>query len=148
MIEAKLKVLVNLNQLYWAPVWGESLYKSITFFIHIASMEEFLIQILKRNTSQPLTTWEQKNSFSFFDLGSYIITSISNDAHNKPQLSNHFNAGVQDFGTTLISSMLSVKLQLCKTEQVRSSIYSKGRKDRRRDCNKNLLDVQVTSHSP
>lgn len=35
---------------------------------------------------------------------------------------------MQDFGTTLISSMLSVKLQLCKTEQVRSSIYSKGRK--------------------
>ena len=55
---------------------------------------------------------------------------------------------MQDFGTTLISSMLSVKLQLCKTEQVRSGIYSKGRKDRRRDCNKNLLDVQVTSHSP
>lgn len=98
-------------------------------------------------TSQPLTTGEQKNSFSFFDLGSYIITSISNDAHKKPQLSNHFNAGVQDFGTTLISSMLSVKLQLCKTEQVRSSIYSRERKDRR-DCNKNLLDVQVTSHSP
>lgn len=111
-------------------------------------MEKFLIQILKRNTSQPLTTGEQKNSFSFFDLGSYIITSISNDAHKKPQLSNHFNAGVQDFGTTLISSMLSVKLQLCKTEQVRSSIYSRERKDRRRDCNKNLLDVQVTSHSP
>ena len=109
-------------------------------------MEEFLIQILKRNTSQPLITGEQKNSFSFFDLGSYIITSISNDAHK--QLSNHFNAGVQDFGTTLISSMLSVKLQLCKAEQVRSSIYSKGRKDRRIDCNKNLLDVQVTSHSP
>ena len=61
-------------------VWGESLYKLITFFIRIASMEEFLIQILKRNTSQPLTTGEQKNSFSFFDLGSYIITSISNDA--------------------------------------------------------------------
>lgn len=111
-------------------------------------MEELLIQILKRNTSQPLTTGEQKNSFSFFDLGSYIITSISNDAHKKLQLSNHFNAGVQDFGTTLISSMLSVKLQLCKTEQVRSSIYSRERKDRRRDCNKNLLDVQVTSHSP
>ena len=54
MIEAKLKVLVN-------TVWGESLYKLITFFIHIASMEKFLIQILKRNTSQPLTTGEQKN---------------------------------------------------------------------------------------
>lgn len=81
MIEAKLKVLVN-------TVWGESLYKLITFFIHIASMEKFLIQILKRNTSQPLTTGEQKNSISFFDLGSYIITSISNDAHKKPQLSN------------------------------------------------------------
>ena len=52
-------------------------------------MEEFLIQILKRNTSQPLTTGEQKHSFSFFDLGSYIITSISNDAHKKPQLSNN-----------------------------------------------------------
>ena len=116
--------------------------------MHIASMEEFLIQILKRNTSQLLITGEQKNSFSFFDLGSYIITSISNDAHQKPQLPNHFNVGVQDFGTILISSMRTVKLQLCKTEQVRSSIYSKGRKYRRRDLNKNLLDVQVTGHSP
>ena len=65
-------------------------------------MEEFLIQILKRNTSQPLTTGEQKNSFSFFDLGSYIITSISNDAHKN-------------------RSYQTILMQVCKTLEQLSS---------------------------